>query len=394
MILLCLSSAGLLSALIPLAIFARNLGAFRKLPRRTDARPLAPLSVLIPARNEADSIRGAVDSVLSNQGIEFELIVLDDASEDATAEIVTQIARGDARVRLLRAGALPAGWCGKQHACHQLSLAAAHDLLVWIDADVRLRPDALRRIALEMKEAPVSLLSGFPRKTTGTFLESLVIPLIHFILLGYCPVWMMRRSRFPGLGAGCGQMFIASKSDYRHAGGHASIRGSLHDGIALPRAMRRAGFLTAIFDATDVADCRMYPSASATWNGLLKNAAEGLATQRAIVPWTIILLSGQVLPYVLVGWILMTGQYRSLDDFHSRALILSLIAASAGLIIRFVSAWRFRQRVMIVLLHPVAVLALLIIQWQAAVMRIQRRPASWRGRTYFASEPIASKDRG
>jgi hypothetical protein len=213
-------------------------------------------------------------------------------------------------------------------------------------------------------------------------LEKLLIPLIHFILLGYCPVWLMRRIRFVGLGAGCGQLFVARRQDYLKAGGHAAIRASLHDGIALPRAMRRAGFLTGIFDATDLANCRMYHSAAETWQGLLKNASEGLATPRAILPWTVILLGGQVLPFALLSSLFIRRLFFRLDPAVADALWLSAAACGACYAIRLVSALRFRQSVLVVLLHPVAVVALLLIQWQAAVLRAGNRPTAWRGRAY------------
>jgi hypothetical protein len=394
MILIWLAAAGLVLAILPLLIFLRNLVAFRRLPLLGDAQSLPRISVLIPARNEADSIGPACESVLSNNGVDFELIVLDDASQDSTAQVVEKIAARDPRVRLLSAAALPAGWCGKQYACHQLSLAARNDLLLWMDADVRLADDALRRIAAEMQRSPISLLSGFPRERTGSFLERLLLPLIHFILLGYCPVWLMRRWRFVGLGAGCGQLFIANKADYNRAGGHTAIRASLHDGIALPRAMRRAGFVTGIFDATDLAECRMYTSGSATWQGLLKNAAEGLGTPRAIIPWTLILLTGQVLPLLLGSVIIANALRRPLDVQEFAGLWLCLAAELASLTIRSISAGRFRQPAWIVLLHPMAICALLLIQWQAVLLRARRQPTAWRGRSYLIRGDVSAEKAG
>ena len=129
-----------------------------------------------------------------------------------------------------------------------------------------------------MTRRPVGLLSGFPHEETGSWLEKLLIPLIHFILLGFLPLGRMRLSKSPAFAAGCGQLFIAQRSAYESAGGHAAIRSSLHDGILLPRAFRRAGQTTDVFDATNLAECRMYRSAKEVWLGLLKNAGEGMAS--------------------------------------------------------------------------------------------------------------------
>ena len=90
-------------------------------------------------------------------------------------------------------------------------------------------------------------------------------------------------------------------SAYDRSGGHAAIRATLHDGIKLPRAFRAPGFKTDLFDATDLAACRMYRTAGEVWLGLAKNAGEALAAPAMIVPMTPILLGGQVLPVILLA---------------------------------------------------------------------------------------------
>jgi glycosyltransferase involved in cell wall biosynthesis len=113
-----------------------------------------------------------VASVLASEGVELELVVLDDHSSDATARIVQIAAEHDARVRLERAPELPAGWCGKVHACHILSQHARHPLLAFIDADVRLAPDALRRFASFMEASGCDLASGVPSRSPARFSRS------------------------------------------------------------------------------------------------------------------------------------------------------------------------------------------------------------------------------
>ena len=163
----------------------------------------------------------------------------------------------DDRLRVAQAPPLPPGWSGKQHACHVLAGLARHELLVFVDADVRLAPDAVSRMAGFMQAHAVGLASGFPRQVTVTWSEQLLLPLIHFMLLGFLPIAAMRRSVSPGLGAGCGQLFVSRREAYLRAGGHRAIRASLHDGIMLPRAFRRVGEMTGLFDAGGIASCRM-----------------------------------------------------------------------------------------------------------------------------------------
>lgn len=372
----------LVLAAVPCALFLINLLIYRRVPASRAATPPGPaLSVLIPARNEEGNIRTTLEAVLANRDAEFEVVVLDDSSTDRTAAIVAEFAGRDARVRLEAAPALPAGWCGKPHTCWQLARRARHPLLVFLDADVRLAPDALARMRAFMVRRGVALASGVPRQETGTFLERLLIPLIHFVLLGFLPMPAMRWFRWSAFGAGCGQLFIARADAYRACGGHEQIRATLHDGVKLPKVFRRAGFKTDLFDATDLATCRMYRSNADTWRGLGKNATEGLAAPGTIGPMTVLLVGGQVLPLVLLA--LAPG-------LSETAWTAVLTALACAYLPRLVGVWRFRQPFLSALLHPLGVLVLLAIQWQALVRQLRGRPAVWKGRRYGAPEQSAA----
>lgn len=373
-----LAVAAALCALLPALVFWRNLRLFAPPPRPAAGGPRPSISVLIPARNEEGAIGGAVEAALASTGVDLEVVVLDDQSEDRTAEIVRGIAARDLRVRLETAPPLPAGWCGKQHACAILARHARNPLLLFVDADVRLAPSGLARAAAFLEASGADLVSGFPRQETVTFLERLLIPLMHFILLGFLPMARMRKSRHPAYGAGCGQLFLARASGYEKAGGHAAIRGSLHDGVALPRAFREAGLATDLFDGTDVASCRMYRNAVEVWRGLGKNAVEGLASPGKIIPVTALFVLGQVLPPVLLVLALLG------------ALPLAAAApAAAGTLAvylpRLLAARRFRQPVDGALLQPLGILVFLAIQWTALGRKLLGRPAGWKGRTYSPS---------
>ncbi len=354
----------LLLAALPFGLTLRNLRLYRT-PALATHPP--PLSVLIPARNEEANIGPAVAAVLASEGVALEVVVLDDGSTDGTADVLAAI--GDTRLRVARGGTLPAGWSGKQYACARLAELARHEMMVFVDADVRLAPDALARMAGFMQRHDVGLASGFPRQIVHTWSEQLVLPLIHFLLLGYLPIAQMRRSASVSLGAGCGQLFIARRGAYERAGGHAAIRASMHDGITLPRAFRRAGIMTGLFDASAFATCRMYANAAQLWEGLGKNATEGMAQPGPLVAWTVILGGGHILPAILM----LTAP--------STPALLALVL-SLGL--RLMLAARFRQPEVSALLHPVGVLALLIVQWAALVRSLLGRPATWRGRAYPA----------
>ena len=374
-----IASASCLLAVVPAVLFVRNLPLYRSPPATGEAR--LPCSVLIPARNEEQNIAPAVRSILKSTGAFFEVIVLDDGSTDRTAQIVREIAESDHRVRLFSAPPLPEGWCGKQHACYVLSQLASHQLLVFLDADVRLKADALARLAAFMDQTGAALASGVPGQETRTFSERLLIPLVHFVLLGFLPIQRMRTTRVPACGAGCGQLFVALRQAYHACGGHSAIRETLHDGPKLPRVFRAAGFATDLFDATDIANCRMYSTGAEVWRGLARNAHEALGSPRLIGPATLILFGGQVLPLCLLVAISLGAAASPLT------LACSLLATGAGFLPRLLSVVRFRQPVDSALLHPLGVCALLAIQWFAFLRSLSRSPAVWKGRRYLPASP-------
>lgn len=360
-------------SLFPALLFWRNWWLYRR-PTFLSAST-ASVSILIPARNEERSIADAVRTALASRGVDLEVIVLDDHSTDATASIVQSIAQQDGRVTLATAPPLPIGWCGKQHACYALSQRAKHDLLLFVDADVRVSAEGIGQAVAFLEQSGADLVSGVPQQQTETLLERLLIPLIHFILLGFLPLGRMRTDSSPSLGAGCGQFFLARRHAYDAIGGHAAVKSSLHDGVTLPRAFRRGGFKTDLFDATDVATCRMYRNYREVWHGLAKNATEGLAAPAMIVPATLLLFAGQVLPVILMV----------IASLYGATLVtwFALICAIAAIYsIRVAAAIRFRQSWLGALLHPLGISLFLLIQWYAFARLVAGKPATWKDRSY------------
>jgi len=361
-------------ALLPFLMYLRNLREFRR--PEPAAGEVPHLSVLIPARNEEGGIAACVEAVLVSRAVTLEVIVLDDGSTDRTAEIVREIAARDPRVRLEPAPPLPPGWAGKQHACYALSQLAKYDAFAFLDADVRLSDTALSRMHGFRLTSGAALVSGFPRQETTTILEVLVVPLINWLLLSYLPIHRMRASSQTGLGAGCGQWFLTTREAYQKAGGHEAVKGSFHDGIMLPRAYRAVGLKTDLCDGTADATCRMYRSAGQVWNGFAKNAREGMAGSTQIWIWTMLLFCGHVLPFVLLPFF---DRLNDVSWLLPPACVMSMTP-------RIDAAFRFRQPLLGALLHPVAVLGLLAIQWYAAARAWLGTPVGWKGRPKPMSE--------
>jgi len=372
-----LAAVAMALAAVPALLTLANLRAFARAPQPVATPPLPAVSVLVPARDEEAAIGRLCRDVLASTGVDLELVILDDDSRDATAAIVGGYAAADPRVRLVAGRPLPAGWCGKQHACWQLAQAARHDTWVFLDVDVSPTPAAIARAVAFLDASGAALAGGFPRQLTGSVLEWLLLPLIQFILLGFLPLGRARRDNSPGLAAGCGQFFVTRRAAYERSGGHAAIRASLHDGIKLPRAYRRAGLKTDVFDASDIASCRMYTRSIDVWRGLGKNATEGIGSPATIIPFTLLLAGGQILPAGLVGAGLATG-WRGWPWW---GVACAVVAVGLAFLPRLLEAPRFRQSWASALVHPLGVALFLALQWWALVRRALGLGTAWRGRS-------------
>lgn len=363
-------------AALPTVMVYWNLPLFHRAAEAgDDARPVdGGVSILIPARNEERGIGKAVCSALATIGAEVEVIVMDDHSTDGTAAVVEELSRSDARIRIVHAPNLPSDWNGKQHACWQLSQVAKFDHLLFMDADVRLEPVAVARLVAEQTRSGCSLLSGFPRQLAPTLAEQLLIPMMYYVLLGYLPLARMRASRQAEFGAGCGQLFLTNKADYIAAGGHAAIKSSRHDGLQLPRSFRRAGLMTDLVDASDLASVRMYGGWSSVLEGLRKNATEGMANIKLIGPFSVLLLGGSVLPILMLAEAMVHEWSRASVAVLAVATVLSF-APRAMIAARFEPTWLGAA------LHPLAVMIFVAVQWRAFIgQQLGWQPASWRGR--------------
>jgi glycosyltransferase involved in cell wall biosynthesis len=304
--------------------------------------------------------------------VELEILVMDDGSTDATAAIVREQVQRDPRVRLLTAPPLPSGWGGKAHACQRLSEHASGDFLLFIDADVRLTPTAAISLARHALLQGSDLVSAVPRQRMRSLGELLTVPTINLLIYGYLPVPLMRSRSDPALAAACGQILMFRAEPYRRVGGHGAVRASLHDGLQLARALRRHGLRTDLVAGSGLATCRMYDGLRSAWVGFLKNAREGMATRHALPVWSVLLVGGHVLPWVLL--------LAALAGAGPIGLPLTAVLLSMGM--RLVVTVATREPLASVPLHPGTVLVAVAIQWDALLRSRARRSFGWKGRSY------------
>jgi hypothetical protein len=349
-----LTVTGSLGAIALTAHTAANLRSLR-VPALDPSPAAERVSVLIPARDEAARIADCLAAVLDQIAVEdLEILVLDDGSTDGTADAARAAAAGDPRVRVLSGSAPPSGWLGKPWACHQLAAAATGSVLVFVDADVRLAPQAIAASVALLRQAGLDLVSPYPRQVAESVPERLVQPLLQWSWLTTLPLRRAERSLRPSLAAANGQLLVVDAEAYRHCGGHGAVRDKILDDIELLRAVKRAGGSGGVVDGTGLAVCRMYTDWPSLREGYTKSlwAAFGSRAGAAAVTGALCLL------YVVPPAAALRG---------SRIGLAGYLAAVAG---RYVVAERTGGRsVPDALFHPASVLT---FTWLTA--------ASWRGR--------------
>ena len=265
-----LSLLSLALVLVMLGIVTWNVLAW---PAVGGARLRAPgaVSVLVPARDEADTIEECLAAILSQGPSVLEVIVYDDRSTDDTAAIVERHSRAEPRVRLLRGGDLPGGWCGKPHACLRLAEAARGDWLLFVDADARLLPHAIERLLAEARERRLTLLSPWPALTLVSGWEQLLMPVLNLVVFSLYPAPLALARRDASLGLAHGACILARRDRYLALGGHALVRDQLFEDSRLAQAWRAHGEPGLCLDGQSIVEVRMYRTAGDIWRGFRKN---------------------------------------------------------------------------------------------------------------------------
>src|SRR4051794_37437000 len=252
----------------------------------------ASVAVLLPVRDEATRVGPCLASLSRQRGVaDLRIPVLHDGSTDGTAEPGRA-----AGLTPLTGAPLPPGWLGKPHACQQLADATDADILVFVDADVVLAPDAVA--------AAVSLVDGFDLVSPYPRIvgQPLVQPLLQWSWLTFLPLRAMERSRRPSLAAAGGQLLAVRADAYRRAGGHRAVRDRVLEDVELARAVKRSGGRIALADGSAIATCRMYGS----WRELVDGYGKSLWATPGMGFVAVLLLAVYVAP-LAGGWAGLVG---------------------------------------------------------------------------------------
>lgn len=254
------------------------------------------VSVIVPARNEEASLHTCLQSLVSQKGVAFEIIVVDDHSTDRTREIASSFA--SQVVRVIEANPLPKGWSGKNNAVIAGTRAAHGEWLLFTDADTIHLPGSLARSLQEANRRGVAMLSYSPEQMVQTFAEKAVMPVIFAELATTFRPAQVSDPKSPAAAAN-GQYILITREVYDAVGGHAAIASTLLEDVALARAVKRSGRKIFFRYGADAVRSRMYRTFAQLREGWTKNLAllfastTRLATLR-LIEFLLIIASGAV----------------------------------------------------------------------------------------------------
>ncbi len=356
-----------------LALALSNLLVLRRLGTYAAPARWPRVSVLVPARNEEANIAACVGSLLAQDYPDFEVLVLDDHSTDATARLLAGMAAAG-HLHTLQGRELPAGWLGKAWACQQLAEAATGEILLFTDADTRHHPQTLRQAVAALEAERADLLTLFVQEEVCSWAERLVVPILPWSMMSFFPLVLAYLFPRASLSATNGQFMLFRRTAYEAIGGHASVRREVVDDMALGRRVRQSGLRWRIADGVAYVRCRMYGDWREVFQGLGKNLF-GVFGYRVLPFLFVWLWLGMVfVEPPVVAALAALGALR--PPF---SVAPALVASAIALTLWFLCCWHFRLPAYLCLMYPVIVLASVVVACWSLLVVVSGR-ATWKGR--------------
>jgi len=322
------------------------------------------VSILIPARNEAQNILTLLESIHQQDYPFYEVIVLDDESTDGTYDIVSAYAENHPKFRVLKGEPLPKGWIGKNYACHQLAKEAKGRYLLFLDADERINNSLINSAVHRMHLRGLCLLSLFTDQEMVTVGELSVVPLMHYVLLNLLPlraIYLAKKNA--SVAAASGQFMLFDAPVYHQMQWHRLVKERVVEDVEIMKTVKSYGYNGEGLLANGMILCRMYKGYTEALNGFSKNFMAAFNYSIPIFLMYLVLLIGG--PMFVFG----TGSL-PLISFMISLIVLSrvMISLSAGQ-----NAWYN------VLLHPFQMLNLALIAF-LSIQKHLTKTNEWKGR--------------
>ena len=358
-----------LLAAIELYIGNRSVEALRNVPADIPANPVR-VSIIVAARNEQRNIRSALQSLLALNYPNYELIMVDDRSEDATGQILDEVAASTPRLKIIHIESLPDGWLGKNHALWIGSKRATGEYLLFTDADIVMEPTVVTRAVAFMEHNHLDHLAATPSMQMPTaFLGMFGVSFIVIFSLFSRP-WKAHDPKSP-YHIGIGAFNMVRTETYRLVGGHETIRLRPDDDIKLGKIIKMNGFRQGAAYAPEHLSVEWYSSVSEVIKGLEKNTFAGADYNIALV------LCGALVHAVCgIGPCLALFLTSGLTWYlNSAVIVLSLLMYADCARFHHSKAWY-------AIGYPLATALFAVIMLRTMILNLVQGGIYWRGTFY------------
>ncbi len=320
------------------------------------------LSIIIPARNEEQNLPTLLRSIAAQSVQPREIIVVNDASTDCTAEVAARLG-----ARVIGSQTLPDGWRGKTWACHQGAQTAMGEQLLFLDADTWFESEGLRRVLAEFQAAGGGVLSVAPHHVVQKFHEQFSA-FFNLVMLAGTGAFTLRGDRLAPRGL-LGQFMLIERSAYERVGGHEAVKGRILENFWLAEQLRAAGVPLRCRGGRGVFAFRMYPQG---WRELVEGWTKGFASGAGQTPLPILSL--------VIAW--MTGLMSPLLGLAlgghpiSWLAVYGICAGQVACLLRRVGSFHWSTAVF----YP-ALLIFYFAVFARSVIRLRgKQTVAWKGR--------------
>lgn len=331
------------------------------------------VSVLIPARNEEETIERCVNSLLQSDYPHLEIIVLDDNSRDGTYAIVRRLSQNYDNLRIIKGKKLPPGWNGKNWACHQLAHAAKGEWFLFTDADTCHSPISVCSAFEAACRSHSDFVTAIPGLTLKTWSEKLVLPVIHFAFFTLMPYSIINFRKNCRLAIGIGPFLFLSRDCYFSCGGFEAIKTEILDDMALAKRAKRNKKKISVIDGTGFMTVRFYATFKEIWSGFSKNTFQAIGgSAHVLFGLSMACYFLFIYPYISLGSALLDRQ----------SLALPLLQVMVISMIKITMATRFKTSVFFGLLHPLMIVLILLILFNSFRLSLFGKKFEWKERLY------------
>lgn len=335
------------------------------------------VSVLVPARNEEHNIKNILESLLTQNYPKYEVIVLNDHSEDKTGEIISSIKEKYPSLKVLEGKPLPEGWTGKCFACTQLYENSKGDYIIFTDADTVHKPDSIRKSVDIAVSRNADMLTLFPEMTMKTFSEKIIMPMLWFTIMMLLPFYFVDKKGFVKFSIGIGPFMMFKRTAYEKIGGHYSVKNAIVEDVWLARKIKENGLQLIAADGYDMLSVRMYRSFKEIWHGFSKNIFAGFEfSSVSLFAVNLMYILLFFLPFILflIELSLCSGTNYTIILIGIQVLILYIARTAVSV--------RFKLGIISTILHPLGAISVPIIALNSWRWIKLGKGAKWKGRLY------------